>query len=104
MPHRRHQVLPAVVHGEHRRPGPGEQGKLVSEQRGPAAPIAADGGGARAEGWARYVQELAVELGRLGRPAVGLAGTISSDLPAGEKALKKKVREIIALESQQVTV
>jgi galactokinase len=60
-----------------------EQVELVSEQRGPAAPFAADGSGPRAEGWARYAQELAVELAALGRPAVGLAGTIASNLPTG---------------------
>ena len=57
--------------------------ELVSGQRGPAAPFAADGTGARAVGWARYAQELAVELAALGRPAVGFAGTIASDLPTG---------------------
>src|SRR3954452_21286551 len=57
--------------------------ELVSDQRGPAAPFAADGGGPRAGGWARYAQELAVELAALGRPPVGLAATVASDLPTG---------------------
>jgi galactokinase len=56
---------------------------LVSEQRGAAPPFAADGSGPPAEGWARYAQELAVELAALGRPTVGLAGTVVSNLPAG---------------------
>jgi galactokinase len=56
---------------------------LVSEQLGAAAPFAADGTGGRAEGWARYAQGVAAELAALGRPPVGLAGTIRSNVPAG---------------------
>ncbi len=55
---------------------------LVSEGHGRAT-LAADGSGARAHGWARYVQAVAAELDDAGRPAVGLTGTISSDLPSG---------------------
>jgi galactokinase len=56
---------------------------LVSERYGPAEPFAADGSGPAATGWARYSQAVAAELAALGRPPVGLAGTVSSDLPAG---------------------
>ena len=56
---------------------------LVSERFGAAAPFAADGSGAPARGWARYAQGVAYELHLLGRPPVGLAGTVSSDLPVG---------------------
>ena len=56
---------------------------LTSRQFGPAAPFAPDGGGTSASGWARYAQAVAAELAALGRPPVGLAGTVSSDLPAG---------------------
>ncbi len=56
---------------------------LVSEVYGKAETVAADGNGAGAHGWARYVQGVAAELGDAGRPAVGLTGTISSDLPSG---------------------
>ncbi len=56
---------------------------LSSEQAGSAAPFAADGGGPQAEGWARYAQAVAVELDLLGRPPVGLTGTVRSDLPTG---------------------
>ena len=45
--------------------------------------FAADGSGAAVRGWARYAQAVAAELALLGRPPVGLAGSISSDLPAG---------------------
>jgi len=56
---------------------------LTSRQFGSAEPFAPDGGGAPASGWARYAQAVAAELQALGRPPVGLAGTVSSDLPAG---------------------
>ncbi|MFL5962659.1 MAG: galactokinase [Gaiellaceae bacterium] len=56
---------------------------LVSERFGAAAPFVPDGSGAVAAGWARYPQAVAAELHLLGRPPVGLAGTITSDLPAG---------------------
>jgi galactokinase len=56
---------------------------LVSERFGAAEPFAPDGSGAAAAGWARYAQAVAVELDLLGRPPVGLAGSIDSDLPVG---------------------
>jgi galactokinase len=56
---------------------------LTSLEFGRAEPFAADGGGPAASGWARYAQAVAGELAALGRPAVGLVGTVSSDLPAG---------------------
>lgn len=56
---------------------------LASEQAGPASPFAPDGGGVQVEGWARYAQAVAVELDLLGRPPVGLTGTVRSDLPTG---------------------
>ena len=65
------------VHGE------GTEISLSSEQAGSAPPFAADGRGSPAEGWARYGQAVAVELDLLGRPPVGLAGTVRSDLPTG---------------------
>jgi len=56
---------------------------LESEGHGRAETVPADGGGPRAWGWARYAQAVAAELADAGRPAVGLTGTISSDLPPG---------------------
>ena len=56
---------------------------LESDSHGPPAAVAADGSGPPATGWARYVQSVAAELAEAGRPPVGLAGTLSSDLPAG---------------------
>ena len=56
---------------------------LGSDGYGRAEPFAADGHGERAAGWARYAQAVAAELDEVGRPAVGLAGTVGSNLPAG---------------------
>lgn len=56
---------------------------LASSQFGAAETLAADGSGPAARGWARYAQAVAVELGLLGRPPLGLVGSLSSDLPAG---------------------
>jgi galactokinase len=61
----------------------GDEISLESQGFGATAPFAADGGGAAVDGWVRYVQAVAVELDLLGRPAVGLVGTIDSDLPVG---------------------
>jgi galactokinase len=56
---------------------------LSSSSFGPADPFSADGGGPAATGWARYGQAVAAELAALGRPAVGLSGTVDSGLPPG---------------------
>ena len=56
---------------------------LVSERFGAAASFSPDGSGPAATGWARYAQAVAYELDQLGRPPVGLAGTVTSDLPDG---------------------
>jgi len=44
--------------------------------------LAADGSGELA-GWGRYVAGVAQELAALGRPAVGIEGTVEADLPQG---------------------
>jgi galactokinase len=46
--------------------------ELVSEQFGPSS-----------EGWGRYAQAVRDELAALGRPDVGIRGTVASTLPAG---------------------
>jgi galactokinase len=63
--------------------GEGTEISLSSEQAGPAPPFPADGTGPQAEGWARYAQAVATELDLLGRPPIGLTGTVRSDLPTG---------------------
>jgi galactokinase len=60
-----------------------EEVSLTSTRFGPALPFAAGGRGPAATGWARYGQAVAAELAALGRPPVGLNGTVHSDLPAG---------------------
>jgi galactokinase len=56
---------------------------LASSQYGAAEALPADGSGPMTLGWARYAQAVAVELDLLGRPPVGLVGSLSSDLPPG---------------------
>lgn len=78
-------VLPAAIElgltaQIHRR---SSQIVLTSTSFGEARPLAADGSGATAQGWARFAQAVATELDELGRPAVGLTATITSTLPAG---------------------
>ena len=57
--------------------------RLDSSRFGAADRFAADGGGPASTGWARYGQGVAAELSTLGRPPVGLVGTVESDLPPG---------------------
>ena len=56
---------------------------LRSDQFGAAEPFASEGAGRQVGGWGRYAQAVASELAELGRPPVGLSGTIASDLPSG---------------------
>jgi galactokinase len=64
----------------------GPQARIVlssTSEDGPAVDVAADGSSMPVEGWGRYVAAVAAALHRSGRPAVGLRGTVSSDLQAG---------------------
>jgi galactokinase len=57
---------------------------LRSDRYGEPALLAADGTGLEdGSGWGRYVAAVAVELALLGRPAVGIEGSITSTLPVG---------------------
>ena len=57
---------------------------LHSDRYGEPALLAADGTGLEnGSGWGRYVAAVAVELALLGRPAVGIEGSITSTLPVG---------------------
>jgi len=57
---------------------------LSSDRYGEPALLAADGTGLEDRGgWGRYVAAVAVELALLGRPAVGIEGSITSTLPVG---------------------
>jgi galactokinase len=55
-------------------------GVRVRAEPSDALELESDRGGA---GWLRYVEAVAAELGALGRPEVGLRGTVTSDLPVG---------------------
>jgi galactokinase len=55
---------------------------LTSANADERVELAADGAG-ETGGWARYVAAVARELDELGRPAVGLEGHVSSNLPIG---------------------
>jgi galactokinase len=58
--------------------------ELQSELDGTKASLAADGSSPEPlSGWARFVQAVARELGDLGRPPVGIVGTLASDVPVG---------------------
>ena len=57
---------------------------LRSDRYDESASLAADGTGfENGSGWGRYVAAVAVELALLGRPAVGIEGSITSTLPVG---------------------
>jgi galactokinase len=78
-------VLPAAisrgvtVHG-----AAADRIELQSELDGTTASLAADGSSPEpATGWGRFVQAVARELGDLGRPPVGIVGTLASDVPVG---------------------
>src|SRR5213592_1350618 len=74
-------VLPiAIDRGIRLEARPAPRIELVSN--GDAIGLAADGPG-DTRGWGRYVAAVARELAALGRPAVGVAGTLDSDLPQG---------------------
>ena len=66
-----------------------------SEGYGRAETVPADGGGPQARGWARYAQAVAAELADAGRPAIGLTGTISSDLPPGAGLSSSAALEVV---------
>jgi galactokinase len=79
-------VLPiAIQHGLRLAVTRVGEGEITLESGGHpvAETVLADGSGPRAEGWARYVQAVAAELADAGRPAIGMTGTIASDLPTG---------------------
>jgi galactokinase len=59
---------------------PAERIRLASG--GEAVELAADGTG-RSDGWGRFVAAVARELAALGRPPVGVEGTVEATLPQG---------------------
>jgi galactokinase len=77
-------VLPAAIDlGVHIDAAPADRIRLQSDRYEEWAELAADGVAFEGVGWGRYVAAVAVELALLGRPPVGLEGSISSTLPVG---------------------
>jgi galactokinase len=77
-------VLPAAIdRGVVLDVEPAAQISLRSTRFEGAVHVPADGSVAPASGWGRYVTAVAGELAALGRPPVGLAGVVHSNLPAG---------------------
>jgi galactokinase len=62
---------------------PAEGISLHSDSYGDGAVTAADGSGFSGSGWGRYVAAVAQELALLGRPPVGLHGSVTATVPAG---------------------
>jgi galactokinase len=56
--------------------------RIVLVSAGSTVDVAGDGAG-ETDGWGRYPAAVAAELAELGRPAVGIAGELSTDLPIG---------------------
>lgn len=76
-------VLPAAINlGITLSCEPAEAIALTSSNDGSRVYVDADGSGATAS-WGRYVAAVATELALLGRPAVGLQGTVETTLPSG---------------------
>lgn len=74
-------VLPVAIHlGIRLTVEPAERIALVSD--GEQVDLAANGTG-MAAGWGRYAAGVAQELAELGRPPVGIEGTVEADLPQG---------------------
>jgi galactokinase len=88
-------VLPAAIGlGIRLECEPAERIRLSSDA-GPPVDLAADGS-EPGEGWGRYVAAVAAELAELGRAPVGIAGSLSTDLPAGAGLSSSAALEVAA--------
>src|SRR5438093_1009039 len=77
-------VLPVALDLGVRIDGAADERIRLRSERGEPIDLPADGGAVEdASGWGRFVAAVAGELAALGRPAVGLAGHVSSNLPIG---------------------
>lgn len=61
----------------------GDRIRLTSAAVPGVVDVAADGSDGPADGWGRYVAAVAAEMAALGRPPVGLTGTVDSTVPTG---------------------
>jgi galactokinase len=62
---------------------PADRIRLHSDGDPRPVDVAADGSGPLPTGWGRFVAAVAAQLAALGRPAVGIEGSLSSTVPAG---------------------
>jgi galactokinase len=87
-------VLPAAIDRAVTVTGePAEVIRLRSGRDPRPVEVRADGGGS-ATGWGRYVAAVAAELDALGRPPVGFAGRVASDLPSGSGLASSAALEV----------
>jgi len=68
---------------------------LESQLEQEAVTVAPDGSRPPATGWGRYVAAVAAELAALGRPAVGLRGRLTGDLPTGSGLSSSAALEVV---------
>lgn len=68
---------------------------LESQVEQQAVTVAPDGSRPPATGWGRYVAAVAAELAALGRPAVGLRGRLTGNLPAGAGLSSSAALEVV---------
>ena len=68
---------------------------LESDRYPGAVKLSPDGAGGAGQHWGRYVAAVAAELDALGRPAVGFAGALSSDLPDGAGLSSSAALEVV---------
>jgi galactokinase len=68
--------------------------RIVLDSHGQRVELDSDGGG-DVEGWGRYVAAVAAELAAAGRPAAGLRGAVTSDLPAGAGLSSSAALEVV---------
>lgn len=73
----------------------GETIELTSREVAGAVSVPADGSQAPADGWGRFVAAVAAELADLGRPAIGLRGHLTSDVPAGAGLSSSAALEVV---------
>jgi len=88
-------VLPAAIELGIRLEGEAAGRIVLRSDAGPPIDLAADGS-EPGEGWGRYVAAVAGELAALGRPPVGLSGTVTSDLPQGAGLSSSAALEVVA--------
>ncbi|MDQ3451358.1 MAG: galactokinase [Actinomycetota bacterium] len=89
-------VLPAAIdHGLWLEVEPSTAIALESQVEQDAVTVAPDGSRPPTAGWGRYVAAVAAELAALGRPALGLRGRLTGDLPAGAGLSSSAALEVV---------